>query len=467
MSKAFVASLLIIISFNVNAQNNFHKAWEKLRKSSKFKDSEFSLELADLEGKVLFDVNGTEALIPASLTKIVTAAAVIDNFDLEKKWEVELFSKTKPKSEVLKENICFKGNGTPGFISEQLWVLANNFVRSDIKEIQGDLIIDNSDFDEVKFDSSRQKQRVSRAYDAPVSASSFNWNSINIYIRPSQLGNSAKVWLDPENNFTKVQNKVATSTSPTNIKIERNSSELGDTFIIKGKINKNENEKVFFRSITQPEIWTGEQIKSFLSRRNILIKGKVKLGSCKDYSHLLASAESRNISRALKDMMKFSNNFVAEMLVKNIAKSKKPNEAASLSAGLKYVDEYLKPITNKKNYHIESVSGFSRKNKMSSNLINSVLRRQYLDFGKSFEFISSFPVSGVDGTLKKRLNSPITKGRVRAKTGLLNNVVGLAGYLRLESGRVLTFSFIYNGKGNKEWKVRELFDDYLEAIMRG
>ena len=77
------------------------------------------------------------------------------------------------------------------------------------------------------------------------------------------------------------------------------------------------------------------------------------------------------------------------------------------------------------------------------------------------EFIMSLPIAGVDGTLKKRMKDPLTFRQVRAKTGLLNGVVSLAGYATDSNGMPIPFVFIYNGPGDGA-RVRSIMDQIFE-----
>ena len=92
-----------------------------------------------------------------------------------------------------------------------MWFLVNAFARTGIQSIEGDIIVDSSLFDQAHFDESRQKERVDRAYDAPVSAMSFNWNSINVFNRAGdQPGTNGSVFLDPESDYAKLSGKILT-----------------------------------------------------------------------------------------------------------------------------------------------------------------------------------------------------------------------------------------------------------------
>ena len=148
---------------------------------------------------------------PASVTKILTAAMAFEYLGHDYKWKSSLQSAAKVSDSTLKGDLCFYGGGNPSFLTEQLWVLSNHFLRNKILKVEGDLIVDESYFDSEYFDDKRMKKRVLRAYDSPVSGASFNWNSVNIYVRPGLVvGSKAEIYLDPQNDYTPIKNKVTT-----------------------------------------------------------------------------------------------------------------------------------------------------------------------------------------------------------------------------------------------------------------
>lgn len=418
--------------------------------------------------KVLLDVNGSRVMTPASITKIATASAALSFFPPGYKFKTQLLSDAEIKNGVLKGSLYLKGGGDPSFVSESMWFLVNAFKRNKVHKIEGDIIVDDSLFDRVRFDGSRQKERVDRAYDAPVGAMSFNWNSVNIFVRPNMKGGSADVFIDPDNDYIRLVNKAKTvSGNENNLLADREDDEKskGDVIQVGGSIGRNLKEVVVFKNITQPDLWAGSNLKSFLSQRGVEVTGGVKNGVSPEKAEVLAESESKAIEQIVADMNKFSNNYVAEMLTKNLGVLKKP-KAASLADGVQVINEHIKSLgVPTDQFVIESPSGLNRDNKMSSYAMWKVLQHLRADFRIQPEFLTSLPIAGVDGTLKKRMKNSQAERWVRAKTGYLNNVVSLAGYAGLEDGRVVTFSFVYNGSTD-ETKVRSFFDNLLISLVK-
>ncbi|MEN0059227.1 MAG: D-alanyl-D-alanine carboxypeptidase/D-alanyl-D-alanine-endopeptidase, partial [Bdellovibrio sp.] len=418
--------------------------------------------------KVLLDIQGDRVMIPASISKVATASAVLAHFPPGHKFKTQLLLADAIQGENLKGPLYLKGGGDPSFVSENMWYLVNAFTRMKIKKIEGDIVVDDSLFDSIRYDGSRQKERVDRAYDAPVGAMSFNWNSVNIFVRPRATGESADVFIDPENDYIRLVNKAKTASgNSNNLLADRQDDRKfeGDVIHVGGSLGVGMSETVVFKNVTQPDLWAGANLKSFLQQRGIQVTGKVRRGVVAEKARIVAESESKAIEQIVADMNKFSNNYVAEMLTKNLGATKK-TQGASLADGVAVINEHMQSLgVPAAQYRLDSPSGLTRSNRMSSFAMWKVLQHLRDDFQVQPEFLTSLPIAGVDGTLKKRMKNSAAERWVRAKTGFLTGVVTLAGYAGIEDGRVITFSFIYNGSRD-ETKVRAFFDNLLIYLVK-
>ena len=440
--------------------------FKKLIKKHHFNESTLGLYVED-DGKTIIDINGSKSMVPASLTKIVTGGAILTKIPLNKKFVTELWSKAPIEGNSLKGALCLKGGGDPSFVSEKMWYLVNEFMRTGVKTIEGDLIVDASRFDSEAFDSGRDSVRVDRAYDAPISAMSFNWNSVNVFIRPGDTVDSpAKVFLDPQSDYLELENKTKTveKSGVKTIEVSRVRLGLKDKIIITGSISKNANEAVVYKSISNPTLWTASHFKEFLNERGITLKGNVKVGECESDSKVLAFVNSKNLNEISSDMLKFSNNYVAEMLVKNLA-AETVTKNASMKDGIEAIKVYLDQVgLRRSDYVLENVSGLTRGNRFTPKQLALVLTSIKNDFLIFPEFLSGLPIAGVDGTMKNRLKGGLSL--VRAKTGYLDGVVGLAGYIgRVDKGP-LVFVFLFNGGFDQGLAARPLFDDLISELIK-
>lgn len=403
----------------------------------------------------VFGLNESKEFIPASVTKLATAAAVLQKLGPSFKFQTGLWSAASIKKDVLKGDLYLKGGGDPGFVSETMWFLVNEFIRTGVTKVEGDILVDDSDFDAIRTDPSRDPERVDRAYDAPVGAMSFNWNSINIYVRPGDKGETASVFLDPLSTDFKLDNKAKTTGgAANNLQVTRDGSRV----IVRGSIGENLSEVAVYKNIDDPAQWSGQNLVFFLSQRGISVTGKVKTGKKPSSAKLLAKADSKPVRDHVADMLKFSNNFVAEMLTKDLA-AQSGSSPASIEAGMKQVRDTLSDLgISSDRYTLINPSGLSRRNRIRPEDLAKILVQMQKQFPVFAEMMMGLPLAGIDGTLKNRMKNTPAQGWVRAKTGNLTGVISLAGYAGSKDGSVRAFAFMFNGSGEQGDMARRLFD---------
>ncbi|MBY0415757.1 MAG: D-alanyl-D-alanine carboxypeptidase/D-alanyl-D-alanine-endopeptidase [Bdellovibrionales bacterium] len=465
---------LCLCFFSLNAVADTDSDFKRIIKKHHFAESSLGLYVVD-EGKKIIDINAERLMIPASLTKIVTGGAILTKLPLNTKFVTSVWSKGNIEGSSLKGDICFKGGGDPSFVSEKMWYLVNEFVRTGVKTIEGDLIMDSSRFDDEIFDTGRDSVRVDRAFDAPISSLAFNWNSVNVFIRPNEkVGGPARVFLDPTNDYLELENKTTTveKSGVKTIEVSRVKLGIKDKIIITGSLSVNAKEVVVYKSISNPTLWSASHFKEFLGQRGIKFTGTVKVGTCVEGSRVLAEVSSKNLNEMTSDMLKFSNNFVAEMLVKNLAAEEKGSSTssapirASMKDGIESIKTYLDKLGfARKDYVLENVSGLTRDNRFSAKQLSLVLGSIKNDFLVFPEFLSGLPIAGVDGTMKNRLRGD-NFSLVRAKTGYLDGVVGLGGFIGRKDKAPLIFVFMFNGGYDQGLAARPMFDELIIELFK-
>jgi D-alanyl-D-alanine carboxypeptidase/D-alanyl-D-alanine-endopeptidase (penicillin-binding protein 4) len=427
----------------------------QILKQYEINPSDVSIEIRN-EDDVIENVNSKIMRTPASVTKVLTTYAVLQNMPLGFKFKTQLFYDGT--------NLYLKGGGDPSFVSEKMWYLVNEFTRAEIGSVK-DIIVDDTLFDQVRFDESRESKRVDRAYDSPVGAMSFNWNAVNVFVRPNEVGKKANVFIDPDSDAYTLVNQTTTVAGTAKKELVIQISNQDHKIIVSGEVSKNADEKAIFKGISEPDMWSGNQLKAFLKQRSIETKGQVKRGQVPQMAKLVATSESKSLPEVLADMNKFSNNYVAEMLTKNLA-AQEVKQNASLKKGVEVIRGELKKLglTNK-DFEIDNPSGLTRENLLSAYALNQVLLAMKNNFTTFSAVLESFPIAGVDGTLKKRMKNSPAEGWVRAKTGYIDGVVSLAGYAGKRDGEVFTFSLLYNGR-REEAIVREAFDKIVISLLQ-
>jgi D-alanyl-D-alanine carboxypeptidase/D-alanyl-D-alanine-endopeptidase (penicillin-binding protein 4) len=440
---------------------------DKIVAKSGLKRSSLGLAVSDSHKNILYEVNGEKHFIPASITKLFTTITVLNALQADYKFHTQLHVDGDLNGSTQKGNIYLKGGGDPAFVSERMWMLVNDFTRSGIKKITGDIVVDDTYFDDEKIDEGREPERNDRAYDAPVSALSFNWNSVNIYIRPgAKDGEKAQVWADPESDYVTLVNSVRTSRGATAVEASRSTNGGKDVITVSGKIAAGSAEKVIYKNISNPALYAGANLKRFLKERGIEVDGNVVQGKLSGSAKLIVDQPSLPLVKLVADVNKFSNNFVAEMLAKGMA-AQVTGKQGHMSDGIeqvrKFIEEELK--IKRSQFVLANVSGFSRKNSFTPFQFMDLLSWLSQHFNIYPELVESLPIAGVDGTLEHRMKESSAERWVRAKTGLLNGVVALSGFAGRAGNGVLQFAFMYNGGGD-EAHVRSTFDAMAASLVK-
>ncbi|HXG28085.1 MAG TPA: D-alanyl-D-alanine carboxypeptidase/D-alanyl-D-alanine-endopeptidase [Nevskiales bacterium] len=434
---------------------------------------ESDLSLLAVEGtgrnaKVLLSLNPNKALIPASVTKLVTAAAALREFPPGTRFETRLLANGEQNDRILNGDLVLKGGGDPSFKPATLAELVARMARSGIREVRGDILVDDSYFDSVRIDASRSDtERVDKAYDAPVGAMSFNWNTVAVYVRPAEhAGQPARVVVEPASDYIRIRGEVKTGVGRgrprVGVRRIADPSHPGDTIEVNGYIGQQVEEVMAYKNITQPDLWSGENLKQELKRQGIGVSGRVRRGTAAFGARTLASVQGDTVQEIIVEMNKASNNFVAEMLAKNLSAHSQP--PGNLERGMATIREYMRSLgLSELEYTLVNPSGLTRDNKLSARALVRVLQDMGGNFQYAPEFMASLPIAGVDGTLRRRLRNTPAERFVRAKTGYVDDVITLAGYAGHRNGRIVTFAFLYNGKA-APYLVRKLYDDLCEEL---
>ena len=428
--------------------------------------------------QLIYQLNGEKKFIPASVTKIMTAAASLDLLPKGHTFKTELLSEASRQGVVLSGNLYLRGGGDPSLTSEKMWALVNQFTRLGIKKVEGDLVFDDTRFDQVRFDSTRLPDRSDRSYDAPVGALSFNWNTVNLFVRPAdEVGEPAQIVADPISEYSEIINQVRTVRgSRGSISVDRltgpqltDENLVGDKILLRGSIGVNAKEWANFVGISQPDLWTAVNLRSFLKRRGIEVNGTVIKGRTPSDAKVLTSIDSQPLRDQITSLMKYSNNFVAEMLTKNLAAEENSSRPATLAGGVERLRQWLDRVgIDRQNYTLVNPSGLTRKNLLRPKDVNRVLMYLQKRFGLFAEYLAAQPLSGVDGTLHRRMkeNESEAFARVRAKTGTLSGVNGLAGYVGRKDEEILTFVFLFNGAPSQLGAARKTFDQLSAELVK-
>ena len=452
-----------------SAESVFVKTVETILGNSCLRKQNFGIKIHSLErNKTLYSVNSHRLFAPASNVKLLTTAMALKRLRPEYRFKTGLYATTPVGGETLRGDIFIKGFGDPNLVSEQMWLLVKELKNIPLRKVHGDIIADASFFDNNLRVKTWKKGGV-EAYNAPLGALSFNFNTVTVHINPGEKpGDRPVVVVDPNIEFIRVDNRARTVSKSKRSRLIVNRIDRGghNEITISGVVSVNHARETYYLNITRPAYYAASVFKEYLRQEGVEVTGKVRVGFVPEGAYEILSHSSMPLSLILRGLNKFSNNFVAEQILKTIGADIYGSPGTTLN-GLRAIDEYMQSLKYKpEGFSILDGSGLSRQNRLSPDQIVSVFQDMYADLGVYPEFISALGVMGRDGNVLKRMNGHNSAERARVKTGTLNSVSALSGYFQSADGERFAFSILMNDLKCSNGQAKRLQDRIVREGLK-
>jgi len=470
----FVSSILS--ASNTNERELLRNTLADAIEQSALKSSRVSLQVISLDDKsTVFEYGAGDLLNPASNVKLFTSAAALSLLGPDHRFETEFFvDKLPPNGRV--RTLFVRGNGDPSMTTERLYAIAAELSHQGLKEVLGDLVLDESNFDAEKWSVGYDQEQGDRAYLAPTGALSLNWNAVAIYLRPGALrGQAAFVEIEPPSEYFRLQSKLLTGKATQRRFVVKSSLEATKPNLksqvrqqeieVRGHVPVGKGTWVVWRRIDEPAQYFGYTLKALLAQHGIRIRGKVVTGTVPPTAEPLHTASSEPLDIILRRMNKQSSNFIAEQLLKVMGGVHR-GFPATHAKGLEVVAEFLEKKIGipRGSYVMRNGSGLNDANRFSASQTNQLLRHMFEEALFSPEFISSLGIAAMDGTLRSRFGGSPAEGRLRAKTGTLESVSALSGYAQGMNKQQFAFSILVNDTSSRNPEVIRSIDALAELL---
>lgn len=435
----------------------------------KLSKTQIGIEVFSLSQQETLYKRGNElALSPASAVKVLTGLVALKRLGPDFVFKTEVLTDGKIENGILNGNLYLRGGGDPSLVTERLFLLASDLRRHDFRKINGSLIIDDWTFDQIAYDAARIPTKTDRAYNAPVGGISFNYNTTTVYFRPGkQVGDPIKVFVEPDTGFIQVQNSAKTSKRGSAYKVvaSRLDGKDRDTLVVSGSMPEGLVEQRSYFNVTDPVRYSGMAFKMMLEKVGIDSAGlKIEHRQVPVQAKLLSSLDSLPLREIVVLMNKFSNNFIADTLIKTLGRELK-GAPGEMKKGLQVLwEEATRLNINSAGFDVVSGSGLTRENRMTARQFVTLLNAAYRDFDVLPELLSSLPIAGRDGTLRSRLKGTSANGRLRAKTGSIDGVSSLVGVVQSQAGELLAFAVIMNDKSKNPGSMHPWQNYFGQAL---
>ncbi len=443
------------------------KVMEVVTEGHKLPDSTYSFLVQEV-GKPdpLLAVNTNTSLNPASAIKIVTTLAALEELGPAYLWPTEVYALGKVKNGVLKGDLLIKGYGDPYMVTENFWKLLQEIRRKGIRQIDGNLIIDDSYFDVPKIDPGEFDKKPERAYNVLPNALLVNFKAAYFHFYPDSNGKSVVVKSDPELPNLSIQNNLRQGKGrcggfQRGIAINIHQSPKLDRVAFDGRFPRSCGHYVMSRTVLNPDTFAFGVFKSLWLQLGGDISGSVKKGLAPLDKDPMLTWQSRPLGELIRLVNKFSNNVMTRQMLLTLAAHIK-GEPATVDNGKVAIHEYLQQRgIDARTLKLVNGAGLSRETRVSARLMADILL--YADSIPFMpEFISSLSIMGMDGTARNRLRRRIKSGHAHVKTGTIDHVSAIAGFVDASSGKRFVIAGMLNYQDAHRGPGEELMNALVE-----
>ena len=417
--------------------------------------------LVDAQGQVSPRVShrANIAMNPASVMKLVTTYAALDLLGPSYTWATPVFVDGPIRDGTLHGNLTIQGQGDPKLVLERMWLLLRRIQGLGIRNIAGDIVLDNSAFALPAADPSAFDGEPLRPYNAAADALLINFKSVVMTFAPEPGNTVARVQFDPPLAGVQMQATVPLLGGECADYRGALKADFSDPKAIRfaGGYAQSCGEKVWAVAYADPKDYAMRAVQGMWQDMGGKLQGTVRMGTLAGTAAAafkpVFEARSAPLAEIVRDINKYSNNVMAQQVYLTLGRVLTPPTAVagagdavtspgSFEASHKVVQRWWADRMGADDVPVlDNGSGLSRTERISANALGRMLQAAYAS-PLMPELMGSLPINGVDGTLRRA--KPRASGYAHLKTGSLNEVVAVAGYVHAPAGKRYVLVAIVN-----------------------
>ncbi|HEV8644596.1 MAG TPA: D-alanyl-D-alanine carboxypeptidase/D-alanyl-D-alanine-endopeptidase [Burkholderiales bacterium] len=426
-------------------------------------ENSMGIYVHDLTSNLPVVTVGTDrSLNPASVIKLVTTFAALEILGPAYTWKTEAYLDGTLTGDRLEGNLVLKGYGDPKLTLENFWLFVRDLRSRGVREITGDLVLDRSFFGIDNHDPAQFDNEPTRPYNVGADALLLNFKSFRLRFVPDEGKRAVEVYSDPALPQVTVVNNLYLAPGFCDVWPDKPVHD-GNTLTFFGTFPSSCGEKSRSFSLLTANEYMAAVFGQMWMQAEGSWSGRVREAEVPANARLLSSWESAPLAENIRDINKFSNNVMARNVFLTIgAQDGRP---ATLEKSDRAVGDWLaRRGMSFPEMRIENGAGLSRTTRISARQLGEILVAAWKS-PLMPEYIASLPLVAVDGTMRKRLNNSQVAGQAHVKTGYLDGVRAIAGYVMDTRGHMLAVVFLINHPGARN--AQAVQDTLLEWVQEG
>ena len=416
------------------------------------------IAVVDGDGRPLFVRRERAPMTPASTFKVLVGAAALQTLGPDFRFSTTLESVDDPSDGTIRGDVYLVGTGDPLFTRDDLRGGAAALARSGLRTITGGVVADASAFSGPEVNPAWDPDDLQYGYAAGTSALSLDQGTVEFHLVPTVVGAPARITFLPPSDVVRVRGAVMTSYS-TLLSINREASR--NDFSFDGHVAAGA-EQSFWRPLIDLPRYAAGATRATLRQRGISVAGGVRTGVAPVAPYVLWRHRSPRLLDIVHEMMLESNNHFAEQLLRAVGATRGSGTEANGALVEKAI--LARGGVPQDGLRIVDGSGLAPRDRVSAMTLAMLLARTAAEPGGSL-FVGSLPRVGIEGTVRRR-HVTDARGRARAKSGHIENVNALTGYVETRRHGRVSFAFIANDRRADDTAVYVGVDRALDILAR-
>ena len=386
---------------------------------------------------------------PASTMKLLSTFVALDTLGPAYRWRTAAFSAAPIVNGRLEGDLYLKGYADPYFVTESFWNLLHGLRAMGIRDIAGNLVVDTSYLHLAPADTGSIDGNVTEPYNTDPSALSVNFQAIGFRFVPNATMGRLQIFADPHPANLEVDNRVRMVRAPCGpwarrIGLRVIHNPLQDRVVFTGQYPASCGSSTYFRVVDGAPDYVYGVFRQLWRQQGGVFNGTLRDAPIAPGMHELYQVRSRPLAEILYDINKYSNNLMAREVVMALG-AQEYGLPGTTQKGLDAIRAWLgRHHMNFPELVLQNGSGLSRVERIAPAHLGQLLLYAYQSRYMP-ELMASLPLAGVDGTLRTRFRNGPLRGRLHAKTGTLDRVKSLAGYLMAHGGQRYVIVLVDNG----------------------